>query len=57
MQHENPGAERESNWLPAPPGPFYFILRNYAPVPEVAAALQDLATFQGPPPVVAVGRR
>jgi hypothetical protein len=26
-----PGAELESNWLPAPDGPFYLILRLYMP--------------------------
>lgn len=54
VQHDNPGADKESNWLPAPQGLFYLILRNYAPVPEVAAALKELATLQGPPPVIPV---
>jgi hypothetical protein len=31
LQHESPGPDREANWLPAPPGPFRPILRNYAP--------------------------
>jgi hypothetical protein len=39
----------------APAGPFYLIPRNYAPVPAVAAGLQNLDTFQGPPPVMPVG--
>jgi hypothetical protein len=52
MQTESPGADKEANWLPTPPGPFYLILRNYAPVPEVATSLQDIATFQGPPGVM-----
>ena len=33
---------------------FYLLLRNYAPVPEVAKGLRDPATFVGPPPVVPV---
>ena len=33
--HANPGAERESNWLPAPAGPFTMTLRAYLPKPEV----------------------
>ena len=52
VQADNPGPDKESNWLPTPKGPFYMALRNYAPVPAVVKGLQDLATFAGPPPVV-----
>ena len=31
VQHASPGAERESNWLPAPNGPFWAVLRLYWP--------------------------
>lgn len=31
IQHESPGPEWESNWLPAPDGPFYMGLRLYWP--------------------------
>jgi hypothetical protein len=55
LQHDNPGPDKEANWLPAPAGPFYLILRNYAPVPAVAEGLTNLDTFQGPPPVMPVG--
>jgi hypothetical protein len=34
VQHESPGADRESNWLPAPKGPFVMALRIYLPKPE-----------------------
>ena len=54
LQHDNPGKDKESNWLPAPKGPFYLILRNYAPVPELGVALKNPATFEGPPPVLPV---
>ena len=35
VQHESPGKEKESNWLPAPDGPFVLVLRMYWPKPEV----------------------
>jgi hypothetical protein len=31
---ESPGGDLESNWLPAPDGPFYLVLRLYGPEPE-----------------------
>jgi hypothetical protein len=34
LQHENPGPERESNWLPAPRGPLGVTMRLYAPRPQ-----------------------
>jgi hypothetical protein len=54
IQHDNPGPDKESNWLPAPAGPFYLFMRNYAPDPKLVEALKDMDTFQGPPPVVLV---
>ena len=35
IQHQSPGADAESNWLPAPDAPFYVILRTYGPKPEL----------------------
>jgi hypothetical protein len=35
VQKSSPGAAKEANWLPAPDGPFYAILRIYMPAPEV----------------------
>jgi hypothetical protein len=35
VQKDPPGADKESNWLPAPDGPFYCIMRIYMPKPEV----------------------
>jgi hypothetical protein len=29
VQHETPGPEKESNWLPAPSGPFFAVMRLY----------------------------
>lgn len=34
LQHESPGADKESNWLPAPDGKFTMTLRIYIPSPE-----------------------
>jgi len=33
VQNESPGKERESNWLPAPKGPFLMAMRLYLPKP------------------------
>lgn len=35
VQKASPGMAKNSNWLPAPDGPFYAILRIYMPAPEV----------------------
>ena len=44
IQKDSPGSSREANWLPAPNGPFYMVLRLYGPEP---AALDGEWT---PPP-------
>jgi hypothetical protein len=31
IQKNSPGADRESNWLPAPDGPIYLAMRLYLP--------------------------
>ncbi len=35
IQKDSPGKEKDVNWLPAPDGPFYVIMRLYDPMPEV----------------------
>lgn len=35
IARESPGADGQANWLPAPNGPFYCILRLYVPAPEM----------------------
>ena len=35
FQHESPGKDKESNWLPAPAGDFNLCMRLYAPKSEV----------------------
>jgi len=37
IQRERPAAAREPNWLPAPAGPFYCILRIYLPRATIAS--------------------
>jgi hypothetical protein len=34
IQNESPGKDKESNWLPAPEGPFLMFMRLYWPKPE-----------------------
>ncbi len=34
IRNESPGKEKESNWLPAPDGSFYMVLRLYGPEQE-----------------------
>jgi hypothetical protein len=34
VQHESPGKDKEANWLPAPKGPFFMVMREYWPKPE-----------------------
>ena len=38
IQHDSPGKDKESNWLPAPSGPFLMFLRLFWPKPD---ALDD----------------
>jgi hypothetical protein len=50
IQHENPGPDKESNWLPAPKiGPLGLTMRLYAPKP------QALDGRWNPPPIRRVG--
>ena len=34
IQNKSPGADKESNWLPAPNGPIYLVMRLYWPKTE-----------------------
>jgi hypothetical protein len=38
LQKDNPGPEKESNWLPAPDGPIYVVMRLYWPKEEVLSS-------------------
>jgi hypothetical protein len=50
FQHENPGKDKEANWLPAPNGPFNVTMRLYAPKPSV------LIGKWAPPAITKVGK-
>ena len=39
IQKDSPGAEKESNWLPAPNGPIYLVMRLYWPKTEPPSVL------------------
>ncbi len=39
LQKDSPGADRESNWLPAPNGPIYLVMRLYWPKTEAPSIL------------------
>jgi len=45
FQNDSPGADKESNWLPAPKAPFNLTMRIYAPKSEV------LTGQWNPPPI------
>jgi hypothetical protein len=47
IQKGSPGSDQESNWLPAPDGPFYLILRIYLPKPEVLNGTWKQPPLQG----------
>jgi hypothetical protein len=46
VQHASPGKEKESNWLPAPQGPFFAALRLYWPKPEALDGLWQTPPMQ-----------
>jgi hypothetical protein len=51
LQHESPGPDRASNWLPAPTGPLGVTMRLYAPAPEA------LDGRWNPPPITRTNSR
>lgn len=48
IQNESPGADKESNWLPSPKGPFYLIPRAYAPKPQAIQILENVKAWPIP---------
>jgi len=49
VQKDAPDEDKESNWLPAPDGPFYMVLRLYIPAPEVNAGTWEAPAVQRVP--------
>jgi hypothetical protein len=54
IQKDSPGKEKESNWLPAPDGPIYMVMRLYWPKTEPPSILPAGEGTWQPPAVVAV---
>jgi len=55
IQKDSPGKEKEPNWLPAPNGPVYLVMRLYSPKPESPSVLPPgEGTWK--PPAIAVSK-
>jgi hypothetical protein len=54
IQKDSPGPDRESNWLPAPNGPVYLVMRLYWPKTEAPSLLPPGEGTWAPPGVVQV---
>ena len=52
IQKESPGADKESNWLPAPNGPIYLVMRLYWPNTEQPSILPPGEGTWKPPGIV-----
>jgi len=49
IQNKSPGADKEANWLPAPNGPIYLVMRLYWPKVEAPSVLPPgTGTWQPP---------
>ncbi len=54
IQKDSPGTDKESNWLPAPDGPIYMVMRLYWAKTEQPSILPPGKGTWPPPPLVAV---
>jgi hypothetical protein len=54
IQKDSPGKEKESNWLPAPDGPIYLVMRLYWPKTEPPSVLPAGEGTWKPPGIVQV---
>ena len=46
IQHQSPGPDKESNWLPAPNGPFYMLMRMYLSQIEILNGQYEIPAVQ-----------
>ena len=53
VQKDFPGADKDSNWLPAPNGPIYLVMRLYWPKTEAPSVLPPGNGTWKPPAIVA----
>jgi hypothetical protein len=53
VQKDSPGADKDSNWLPAPNGPIYLVMRLYWPKTEAPSVLPPGEGTWKPPAIVA----
>ena len=51
IQKDSPGKARESNWLPAPNGPIYLVMRLYSPKAEAPSILPPGSGTWHPPAI------
>ena len=54
VQKDSPGKDKESNWLPAPNGPVYMVMRLYWPKKEPPSVLPPGDGTRKPPAIVQV---
>ena len=54
IQKDSPGADKESNWLPAPNDPIYLVMRLYWPKTEPPSILPPGEGTWKPPGIVKV---
>jgi hypothetical protein len=54
IQKDSPGKDKESNWLPAPNGPIYLVMRLYWPKTEAPSILPVGEGTWAPPGIVKV---
>ena len=52
IQKDSPGKDKEANWLPAPNGPIYLVMRLYWPKTEAPSILPAGSGTWNPPAVV-----